>query len=234
MDSMPCFGSLQERTRTDGLTTIETGPDCRSCPQMLECLREAKKRAEAKCEKEEVKKQERIARILDLSQVVSNEVGSSLLQFLNRIYHSSLGSILFQNLLLFFEVTEKGPSFSLTLPISSSILELISEDEAQEKKRSDSEGHPGRLPRPKEVTLRMIFIKAHFSGNSQATMGLIAREVIRTLTSERDGLAKISRLLPEEEARRLRTMLPEPQVKWLMERWGFGEEEKAFERALRA
>jgi len=232
MEHRTCFGSIQEITRPDGLITTSARPECRTCQEMLECLRHARKRAEAKHEKDEIEKQERIARILDLSQIVSNEVGSCLLQFLNRIYHSSLGSVLFKNLLLFFELTDKSPSFSLTVPLSRSIFRPVSDDEDPEETGSHLAGGRSDPPTPRGLTLRIIFIQTSFPGNYQATMGLIAREVVRTLSSDRDGLEQISKVLPGAEARRLETMFSEARVNWLMEKWGFEEEAKALEKAL--
>lgn len=232
MEHRTCFGSIQEITRPDGLVTTATRPECRSCAEMLECLRHAKKRAETNHEKDEIERQERIARILDLSQIVSNEVGSCLLHFLNRIYHSSLGSVLLKNLLLFFELPDKSPSFSLTLPLSLSILRPVSDDEPEEETRSNLAGARSDLPPPRGVTLRIILIQSSFPGNHQATMGLIAREVVRALSSDRDGLKQISKVLPDAEARRLGTMLSEARVRWLMQKWGFEEEAKALEKAL--
>lgn len=232
MEHRTCFGSIQEITRPDGLITTAARHECRSCEEMLECLRHARRRAETKREKDEIEKQERIARILDLSQIVSNEVGSCLLRFLNRIYHSSFGSVLLKNLLLFFELTDRSPSFSLTVPLPPSIFRLVSDDNDREETGSLLAGARSDLPTPSGLTLRIILIQTSFPGNHHATMGLLAREVVRALSSDRDGLEQILKVLPGAEARRLETMLSEARVKWLMQKWGFEEEAKALEKAL--
>lgn len=124
-----CFGSLKEVIVKDGYTMTQSRPECRTCEEFRDCLRQGKnileeeqavERANEKDELNELTKQNMIAQIIDLSQMISNEIGSCLLDFLNRIYNSPLNMILFKNLLLFHEIPKGTNSSALTIPISPS------------------------------------------------------------------------------------------------------------------
>ena len=73
----------------------------------------------------ELRKQNVIAQMIDHSHVISNELGSCLLEFLSRIYSSPLGSVLLKNLFLFYEIPKGALSSTLTIPISQTIMDLI-------------------------------------------------------------------------------------------------------------
>jgi len=232
MERRICFGTIQEVTRPDGFSTIQTKPECRNCVEMMECLRYGKKATDEKNEKDELKKQEMIAQILDLSQILTNEVGSCVLEFLNRIYQSPLGSILFKNLLLFFEMPKKGSFFSVTVPVSSTILDLIRGGEDETEPSPDRSGVPGGQKSRDGFTFRIILIQRHFPSNRKANMGLIAREVIRIFSSDKDGMNQICQVLTASEGKLFRTMDSDSRVKWLMQKWGFQEELNAVEKEV--
>jgi len=232
MERKACFGSIQEISRPDGFTTVQTRPECRNCVEMMECLRYGKKAAEEKNERDELKKQDMIAQILDLSQILTNEVGSCVLEFLNRIYQSPLGVILFRNLLLFFELLQKGSSLSLTVPVTPSILDLIQGEEVNTEQSLDRTGTLGEQKSREGFTLRIILIQRHFPNNRKANTGLIAREVIRMFSSDKDGMNQICQVLTRSEGKLFRTMSPDSRVKWLMQKWGFQDELKAVEREM--
>ena len=230
MERRACFGTMQEITRPDGCTSLQTKPECRTCMELMECLRHGKKATEEKNEKDELKKQEMIAQTLDLSQILTNEVGSCILEFLNRIYRSPLGGILFKNLLLFFEMPLKGSSLSLTVPVSSTILDMVQGGEDETGQSGDRSALPGEQKPRDGFTFRIILIQKHFPNNRKANTGLIAREVIRTFSSDDDGMDQICQVLTAPETKLFRTMGPESRVKWLMQKWGFLEELKAIEK----
>jgi hypothetical protein len=223
---------MQEVTRPDGFTTVQTKPECRNCVEMMECLRHGKKATEEKDERDELKKQEMIAQILDLSEILTNEVGSCVLEFLNRIYQSPLGVILFKNLLLFFEMPQKSSSFSLTVPVSSTILGLIQGEEVETGGGADRAEVLREQKSREGFTFRIILIQRHFPNNRKANMGLIAREVIRIFSSDKDGMNQICQVLTASESKLFRTMDTDSRVKWLMQRWGFQDELKAVEKEV--
>jgi hypothetical protein len=116
-----CFGMIQEVVAEDDMTMIQATFGCRECGDFRECLQLAK-------ERNELKKQNMIAKIIDLSEVHSNEIGACLLESLSRIYNTPLGMALFNSLLLFYEIPQDGPSHILTIPISPTVMNLIGED----------------------------------------------------------------------------------------------------------
>ena len=109
----------------DGQTTIQSKRECRQCLDVRDCIQTSKRTLEEKKEKEELRKQEIITRIIDLSEVNSNETGSVLLEFLSRIYSSPLGTLLLENLPLFYEIPSGERSTSLAIPISRSLFDLV-------------------------------------------------------------------------------------------------------------
>ena len=119
VDRKKCFGSIKKVILKDGLTQIQTMPECRDCQEFRDCLLYVKQPLEEKKEeRDELRKQNMIAQIIDLSQIISNEIGSCLLEFLNKIYNSILGTVLFKNFLLFYEIPKDTFSLTLTIPIS--------------------------------------------------------------------------------------------------------------------
>jgi hypothetical protein len=234
MERRICFGSMQEVSRPDGFSKVETRPECRSCAEMMDCLRHGRKATEERDERVELKKQEMIAQILDLSQILTNEVGSCVLEFLNRIYQSPLGVVLFNNLLLFVETPPKGLAFSLTVPVSRAVIDLVQGEQVESAQPSDRpEASEKRQASRGGVTLRIIVIQRYFPDDRKANMGLIAREVIRIFSSDRDGVDQIRRVLTASEGKAFMTMAAESRVGWLMQKWGFQEELRAAEEKIR-
>ncbi len=117
MEKRICFGSIEEIVLKNGLTMTQTRPECQDCDEFRDCLRHVRQKMKEEKEREELMKQKMITQIIDLSQMISNEMGSCLLEFLNRIYGSPLGAALFRNLILFWEVPNNILASSLTLPI---------------------------------------------------------------------------------------------------------------------
>ncbi len=142
MDHKDCFGSLQQTTLDDGQTTTQSRPECRNCQEIRDCLRYTKQIADEKKEKEELRKQNWITEIIDHSFVVSNELGSCLLKFLNRIYSSSLGAILFKDLFLFFDVPQNSLSSNLSISITRTMMGLL----RAEKEESNPPPNPQAAP----------------------------------------------------------------------------------------
>jgi hypothetical protein len=204
-----CFGLIQEVVAEGDMTMIQATFGCRDCGDFRECLQQAK-------EKNELKKQNMIAKIIDLSEVHSNEIGACLLECLNRIYNTPLGMALFNSLLLFHEIPQDGPSHILTIPISQSVLDLIGEDE--------------RIIHRKGFTLRIILIQRFFPGQRKANMGLIAHEVARAFSSDDQGADQILDALSEGEAAKFKKMDLRFRIGYLIKHWGFQGEYEAFVR----
>jgi hypothetical protein len=174
-------------------------------------------------EKDELRKQNMIAQIIDDSHVISNEIGSCLLEFLSRIYSSPLGTILFKNLLLFYEVPRGSSSSNLTIPISRKTMGLIR-----------GEGSEGEQTRLEEFTLRIVLFQRSFPNQPKANMGMIAHEVARAFASHDLGVKQIFQTLSNPETDLFKKMDTETRVKWLIEKWGFGEEFEALKMEMTA
>jgi hypothetical protein len=202
-----CFGLIQEVVAEDDMTMIQATFGCRECGDFRECLQLAK-------EKNELKKQNMIAKIIDLSDVHSNEIGACLLECLSRIYSTPLGMALFNSLLLFYEIPQDGPSHILSIPISPAVMDLIGEDK-------------GTVPR-EGFTLRIILIQRFFPGQRKANMGLIAHEVARAFSSDDQGDNQIVGALSKSEAARFKKMVPQLRAGYLIKHWGFQGEYEAF------
>ena len=227
MEKKKCFGAIEETTDGKGLTSIRTKPECRDCGEFRDCLRSSKQIMEEKREKDELRKQNLIAQIIDTSHMISNEIGSCLLDFLNRIYDSRLGQVLFKNLLLFCEIPKEASSHSVSFPISSSTLEWIEggEDESQVAARQGKDRKAG-------FDIRIVLIREHFPNNRKANMGLIAREVTRLFSSDPKGSKQILQTLVPSELNVLKKMEAEKRIDWLMNKWGFQEELEALRKEL--
>ena len=212
MDRKKCFGSIREIVVEGNLTMTEAIYGCRECSEFLDCLQLAKK-------KDEIRKQNMIAKIIDLSEVHTNEIGGCLLECLSRIYGSTLGGAMFRSLLLFYEVPKDRLTFSLNVPISSSVLDMVlgEEDETQTTE---------------EFNIRIVLIQRHFPDQRRATMGLLIHEVAQAFSSDGQGIEQITQVLSGTEANLFRRMDPKSRVRWLVERWGFNEEFAAFQKAL--
>jgi len=223
MDRKDCFGSIKEVTLNASQTITHTRPECRTCEEIRDCLRTSKQIEDERKEKDELRKQNMIAQIIDHSHVISNEIGSCLLEFLSRIYSSPLGTILFKNLLLFHEVPRGSTSSNLTIPISRKTMGLFRE-EGSEKEQSGLQ----------EFTLRIVLFQKSFPNEPRANMGLIAYEVARAFASDDLGIKQIFQTLSNSETDLFKKMDVETRVKWLVEKWGFGEEFEALKKEMAA
>jgi hypothetical protein len=223
MDRKGCFGSIKEVTVSVSQTVTHARPECRNCEEIRECLRMSKQIEEEKREKDELRKQNMIAQIIDDSHVISNEIGSCLLEFLSRIYSSPLGTILFKNLLLFYEVPRGSSSSNLTIPISRKTVGLIR-----------GEGSEGEQTGLEEFTLRIVLFQKSFPNQPKANMGMIAHEVARAFASHDLGVKQIFQTLSNPETDLFKKMDTETRVKWLIEKWGFGEEFEALKKEMTA
>jgi len=224
MERKECFGLIQEVVQKDGLTLTQTRLECRDCLEFRDCMRYVKQKKEEEKERDEIRKQKLITQIIDLSEVNSNEIGTCLLEFLNRLYSSDLGTVLFKNLILFWEVPRDRLSSTLTFPISPSAFALIQgrETEGQDSgERSTSD--PGGSPEEGSV-VHIVLIQRSFAGNRKANLGLIADEVARTFSSNDAAARQILRALPDPEIRIFRRMDIEQRINWLIKKWGFQDE----------
>jgi hypothetical protein len=223
MERRDCFGSIKEVTVDVGRTLTHARPECRNCEEIRDCLRTSKQIEEERKERDELRKQNLIAQIIDHSHITSNEIGSCLLEFLSRIYSSPIGMILFRNLLLFYEVPQRSSSFHLTIPISRKTMGLI-QGEGSGGERTDLEG----------FTLRIVLFKQSFPNHPKANMGMIAHEVARAFASDDLGIKQIIQTLSDSETDLFRRMDIETRTNWLVAKWGFLEEFEAFEKEMTA
>jgi len=234
-----CFGSIKEVVLQNGLTMIQTKPECRDCQEFRDCIRHSKQSVEETYarlavdedkEKEELKKQEMITQIIDLSQVLSNELGSCLLEFLNRTYSSPLGAVLFENLLLFYELPQDTLSHTVTITVSPHTLSMVRVGEVKVSHFGGQGGTSQRKGPPEGIAVRIVLIQRSFSNNRKANMGLIAYEVARLLSSDSLGIGQILEVLPVSEADQFKKMDVEGRTIWIMGKWGFLEELKALKK----
>jgi len=211
MERKECFGSIQEVVTGDDMTMIQATFGCRECLDFRECLQFAK-------DQEELRKQNMIAKSIDLSEIHSNEIGACLLEILSRIYSSPLGSALFNTLLLFYEAPRDAPSFILNIPLSASTLKVINGG----KEGFSKDG----------FTLRIVLIQRQFPGLRKLNMGFIAHEVARALASDQSGVKQIIDVLSDEEATKFRKMDSRLRTSWLVKKWGFQDEVQAFQKEV--
>jgi len=211
MERKECFGSIQEVVTGDDMTMIQATFGCRECLDFRECLQFAK-------DQEELRKQNMIAKSIDLSEIHSNEIGACLLEILSRIYSSPLGSALFNTLLLFYEVPRDASSFILNIPFSASTLKVINGGEEGFSKDG--------------FTLRVVLIQRQFPGLRKVNMGFIAHEIARALASDQSGVKQIVDVLSDEEATKFRKMDPRLRTSWLVKKWGFQDEVDAFQKEV--
>jgi hypothetical protein len=232
MGHKDCFGSLKEVTLQDGRTMTQTRPECRNCDEIRDCLRHIKQLAEEKKEKDELKKQNLITQIIDHSNVLSNELGSCLLEFLSRIYSSSLGAVLFKNLFLFFEIPQKALSSNLSIPISRTMMDLLRGEKDQPAPPPNPHPFPPKKGAEEGFTLRIILFQQSFPKNPEANMGMIAHEVARAFASDDLGIKQILQALSDSEASQLRRLDVEARTRWFIEKWGFVGEFEALKKEL--
>lgn len=63
-------------------------------------------------------------------------------------------------------------------------------------------------------------------------MGLIAYEVARLFSSDSQGISQILEVLPDSEINQFKKMDAEGRTIWIMAKWGFLEELKAFKKEI--
>lgn len=223
MDQKDCFGSIKEVTVGTSQTVTHARPECRNCEEIRDCLRASKQIEEERRERDELRKQDLIAQIIDHSHIISNEIGACLLEFLSRIYSSPIGMILFRNLLLFYEVPPNLSSYHLTIPISRTTMNLIQGEES----RGERTGHDS-------FTLRIVLFKKSFPNHPKANMGMIAYEVAHTFSSDPSATDQILRVLSDAEMDRFKKMDVEARTRWLVEKWGLLEEYEALQKEMAA
>ncbi len=221
MDRKDCFGSIKEVTMDAGQTVTHSRPECRNCEEIRDCLRTSKQIEEERKEKDELRKQNLIAQIIDDSRITSNEIGACLLEFLSRIYSSPIGMILYRNLLLFYEVPRDSSSFHLTVPVSRTTLELIRGEESA-RQRTGGEG----------FTLRIVLLQRSFPNHSKANMGMIAYEVAKTFSSDPLATNEIFKMLSGAEMNLYKKMDVEARTRWLIEKLGFADDVEVFREEM--
>jgi hypothetical protein len=232
MDHKDCFGSLQQTTLDDGQTMTQSRPECRNCQEIRDCLRYTKQIADEEKEKEELRKQNWITEIIDHSFVVSNELGSCLLKFLNRIYGSSLGAILFKNLFLFFDVPQNSLSSNLSISISRTMMGLLRGEKDQSDPPPNPQAFHQRRGLEEGFTLRIVLFQKSFPNSPEANMGMIACEAARALASDDLGVKQVLQVLSDSDANLFKRMDLETRIKWLIGKWGFLEEFEALKKIV--
>ena len=232
MDHKDCFGSLKETSLSNGQTVTQSRPECRNCQEIRDCLRYTKQIADEKNEKEELRKQSWITEIIDHSFVVSNELGSCVLKFLNRIYSSSLGTILFKDLFLFFDVPQNTLSSNLSISVSRTMIGLLRGGKEESNPSPNPQAFSQRRGSDEGFTLRIILFQKSFPNSPEANMGMIAYEAARALASDDLGIKQILQVLPDTEANAFRKMDLEARIKWLIGKWGFLEEYGALKKIV--
>jgi hypothetical protein len=232
MDHKDCFGSIKEVTLSNGQTVTQSRPECRKCQEIRDCLRYTRQLADEIKEKEELKKQSWITEIIDHSFVVSNELGSCLLKFLNRIYSSSLGAILFKNLFLFFDVPQNSLSSNLSISISRTMMGLLRGDKDESNPFPNPQATYQRPKLEEGFTLRIVLFQKSFPNSPEANMGMIAYEAARALASDDLGIKQILQVLSDSDANVFKKMDLEGRIKWLIGKWGFLEEVEALKKIV--
>ena len=216
-----CFGSIREVTLENGMTMTQTKPECRDCVDFRDCLFHVKA-------KDDERKQALIAKIIDHSEVHSNEMGTCLLDFLNRMYSNPIGTALFKNLILFQELSQDDLSLTITVPISQSLLSLLDDESADTLQSFD----PGKIEQEsaseQSFLLRIVLLQKRFPNNRKANIGLIAHEVARMFSSNDHGTKQVMEMLSEPEVKIFTKMDTRLRTNWLIEKWGFPEEHEAF------
>ncbi len=232
MDRKDCFGSLKEISLNQSQTTTQARPECRTCEEIRDCLRYSKQLDEEEKEKDELNKQNMIAQIIDHSHVISNEIGSCLLEFLNKLYSSPLGAALFKNFLVFHEISPNSISSNLSIPISQPLLDLLQGGKTEPGVPSPSQVTQQRGGLDQGIAFRIILFQRSFPKNPKANMGMIAYEVARTLASDDLGVKQILDILPEVEKKLFKKMNTALKMNWLIEKWGFQGELEALKEEM--
>jgi hypothetical protein len=215
MTRKECFGSIKETPLENGMTMTQTKPECRDCEDFRDCLFHVK-------ERDDERKQALLGKIIDHSEVHSNEMGTCLLNFLNRMYSNPIGIALFKNLILFQEISEDDSSSTITVPLSRSVLDLF-RNGTPDTADMEQGGGSGQ-----DLLLRIILIHRRFPNNPKANVGLVAHEVARMFSSNDHGMNQVLEVLSGQEARTFGKMDIRLRTNWLIEKWGFTEEHEAF------
>jgi hypothetical protein len=234
MGQKDCFGSLKEVSLNQSQTTTQAKPECRTCEEIRDCLRYSKQLAEEEKEKDELNKQNMIAQIIDHSHIITNEIGSCLLEFLSRLYSSPLGATLFKNLLLFHEIPPNSISSNLSISISRAMLDLLQGEKTDSRVSSLSQVTQPRAGLGEGVVLRIVLFQRSFPKNQKANMGMIAYEVARTFASDDVVVKQILQILSDIERDLFKKMDIDRRANWLIGKWGFLEEFEALEKEMTA
>jgi hypothetical protein len=208
----------------------QSRPECRNCEEIRDCLRTSKQIEDERKEKDELKKQDMIVQIIDHSHVLSNEIGSCLLEFLSRIYSSPLGTVLFKNFLLFYEIPRNSSSYSLTIPISRKVMDLLRGEENDPQIPSPPQEANQRKGSEEGFTLRIVLFQNSFPNQRQANMGMIAYEVARAFVSDDLGVKQIQQILASAEIKLFEKMDAARRMDWLIEKWGFLPDFEVFKK----
>lgn len=231
MGHKDCFGSLKEIILNDGRTMTQSRPECRNCEEIRDCLRHTKHLADEKKEREELRKQDWITEIIDHSFVASNDLGSCLLKFLNRIYSSSLGAVLFKNLFLFFDIPQNSLSSNLSISISRTMMDLLRGEKDGPEPSNPQAAHQQR-GLEEGFTLRIVLFQKSFPDSPEANVGMIAYEAARALASDDLGIKQILQVLSDSEANQFKKLDAEARTRWLIGKWGFQDEFEALKNEM--
>lgn len=232
MGQKDCFGSLKEISLNKSQTTTQAKPECRTCEEIRDCLRYSKQIAEEEKERDELRKQNMISQIIDLSHITSNEIGSCLLEFLSRIFYSPLGTVLFKNLLLFYEVPQSSSSFNLSIPISRTMMDLIRGGEVEGSDPARLSGAKPQAGLEEGFALQIVLFQRSFPNHREANMGMIAYEVARAFASDDLAVKQILQTLPDVEMNLFKKMDIDRRTNWLIGKWGFLEECEALKKEM--
>jgi len=225
MTRKECFGSIKETPLENGMTMTQTKPECRDCEDFRDCLFHVK-------ERDDERKQALLAKIIDHSEVHSNEMGTCLLNFLNRMYGNPVGIALFKNLILFYEIAQDDSSLTITVPISQSLLELVHDSSVDTVQPFDPAQIEQGEASEQGFLLRIILLQKRFPNNRKANIGLIAHEVAHMFSSNDHGTKQVFEMLSEPEAKVFEKMDTRLRINWLIEKWGFQEEHEAFRKEI--
>ncbi len=234
MDRKECFGSLKEVNLNQSHTTTQARPECRTCEEIRDCLRYSKQLADEEKERNELRKQNMISQIIDLSHITSNEIGSCLLEFLSRIFYSPLGTVFFKNLLLFYEAPQSASSFNLSIPISRTTMDLIRGGKAEESDPASPSGTKPQAGLDEGFTLQIVLFQRSFPNNPKANMGMVASEVARAFASDDVAVKQVLQTLSDVERDLFKKMEIDRRANWLIAKWGFLEEFDALEKEMTA
>ena len=232
MDRKDCFGSLKDIDLNNSQTTNQARLECRNCEEIRDCLRYSKQLLEEKKEKDELRKQNMISQIIDLSHITSNEIGSCLLEFLSRLYSSPLGAVLFKNLFLFYEVPQHSLSSNLSITISRTMIDLLQEKKTEPGVPSLPQATQQRGGLEEGFTLRIVLFQRSFPNHPKANMGMIAYEVARSFASDDLGVKQILQTLSDGEMNSFKKMDIDLRTNWLVEKWGFGDDFETLKKEM--